>query len=63
MPHFGIDHNFPVQATGLPWPSAIRLTRLVEVDSRLIAGYDDWEVFLELGRRGGVDGFMYAFTA
>lgn len=56
--HFVLDQNFPVQATGLPWPPDVRLSRLSAIDPRLIAGCDDWEVFYGLARRDGIDGFV-----
>ena len=56
--HFVLDHNFPWQVTGLPWPEYLRLTRLADYDASLIQHYDDWQVLDALNRRGDVDGFI-----
>lgn len=56
--HFVLDQNFPRQATGLPWPPLIQVRHLEAVDPALIANHEDWQIFLELERRGGFDGFV-----
>ncbi|MGI8423978.1 MAG: hypothetical protein ACR2NO_07715 [Chloroflexota bacterium] len=55
--HFVLDQNFPIQATGLPWPQGIKLTPLYDFDRSLVANKDDWEVLLGLVN-AGVDGFI-----
>jgi hypothetical protein len=56
--HFVLDHNFPFQATAIPWPPAIQVTRLVAFDPKLIKNHDDWQVMLALYARGSVDAFV-----
>jgi hypothetical protein len=58
MSHFVLDQNFPLQATGLPWPPDLRVTRLSSLEPELTAGHDDWEILRRLDRRGDVDGFI-----
>lgn len=55
---FVLDQNFPVQATGLPWPPGIEVTRLNDLDRRLTRDYEDWQIFLELNDRGDVDSIV-----
>lgn len=56
--HFVLDHNFPFQAAAIPWPPAIRVTRLAALDPALIKDHDDWQVFLALHARGDIDAFV-----
>jgi hypothetical protein len=57
--HFVLDHNFPWLAVrGLQWPPILRITPLVDVDRRLVANHDDWQVLIRLAQRGDVDGFI-----
>jgi hypothetical protein len=56
--HFVLDHNFPIHATGLSWPSSLRVSNLASIDSSLVKNKEDWEVLLALSRRGDVDGFI-----
>jgi hypothetical protein len=58
LPHFVHDQNFPIQVTGLPWPPSVRITSLEAFDRRLNRDHDDWQVLVELHRRGGVDGYI-----
>lgn len=56
--HFVLDQNFPIQATGLPWPQGITLTRLYDLDRTLAANTEDWELLLALSKHSDVDGFI-----
>lgn len=56
--HFVLDQNFPWHVVRFDWPPALRLTPLRQLDSRLIAGYEDWQVLLALHQRGDVQGFI-----
>lgn len=56
--HFVLDQNFPVQATGLPWPAPISLSRLRDIDPALTRDHEDWQIFRALRDRGDVDGFI-----
>ena len=59
MPHFVLDHNFPIAVvTGVDWPPAPRLTSLETYEPRLIRNHEDWQVLTELARRGDVDGYI-----
>jgi hypothetical protein len=58
VPHFVLDQNFPVQATGLAWPPDLRISRLSSIEPDLVAGHDDWEILLRLDRLDDVDGFI-----
>jgi hypothetical protein len=54
-----LDQNFPFYITGIPWTRPnLRVSRLLDIDPELTHDHDDWEVFLALGQRGGVDGFI-----
>jgi hypothetical protein len=55
---FVLDQNFPWQATTLPWPRRIELVRLEDIDARLTAGVEDWEILASLAQRGDVAGFV-----
>lgn len=56
--HFVLDQNFPIQATGLPWPATISLTRLRDIDPALTRDHEDWQIFRVLRDRGDVAGFI-----
>lgn len=56
--HFVLDQNFPIQATGLPWPATISLTRLRDIDPALTRDHEDWQIFRALRDRGDIDGFI-----
>lgn len=56
--HLVLDQNFPLQATALPWPPPLRLSRLSTIVPDLVANHDDWEILIALQQRGGVDGFV-----
>lgn len=59
MSHFVLDHNFPIVVVeGLPWPDPIRLTSLYDYDPRLTRNHEDWQVLMELAKRGDVDGYI-----
>lgn len=58
LAHFVLDQNFPLQATGLPWPPSIRLSRLAEIAPVLTQGHEDWQVLMALEEAGGIDGFV-----
>jgi len=50
--HFVLDHNFPRLAVrDVQWPPIPRITPLVDVDRRLVANHDDWQVLLRLAQR------------
>ncbi len=55
---FVLDQNFPVQATGLPWPQGLDVSPLKTIDPGLTRNHDDWEVLRAFHRRGDVDGFI-----
>ncbi len=55
---FVLDQNFPIQATGLPWPQGLDVCPLTAIDPALTRNHDDWEVLRALHRRGDVDGFI-----
>ena len=55
--HFVLDHNFPTLPE-VRWPPSIAISRLKDVDHRLIEGFEDWHVLLALHQRGGVDAFV-----
>ncbi len=55
---FVLDQNFPIQATGLPWPQGLDVCPLTAIDPALARNHDDWEVLRALHRRGDVDGFI-----
>lgn len=57
MARFAIDHNFPVQIIGDVWPPDIELVRLADIDPQMIE-WEDWQIILELDRRGGFDGLI-----
>ena len=57
-PHFILDQNFPWYVVSFPWPSNIGITRLPDHAPDLVQSVEDWEVFLELSKRGGADGFI-----
>jgi hypothetical protein len=57
VPRFALDHNFPVQIISDVWPPSIELVRLGDIDSRMTE-WDDWQIILELDRRGGYDGLI-----
>jgi prepilin peptidase CpaA len=52
---FALDHNFPVQIISDLWPPSIELVRFGDIDPRMTE-WDDWQIILELDRRGGFDG-------
>lgn len=54
--NFVLDQNFPIQATQLPWPYGIILIRLSDLNPRLVANTDDWEILLALNRVEGIAG-------
>ncbi len=56
--HFVLDQNFPIQATSLPWPAPITMTKLGDIDRSLTRAHEDWEIFQALSERGDVDGFI-----
>lgn len=56
--HFVLDHNFPVQTTGIEWPASIQVTSLATYDRNLTKNHEDWEIFHALHSRGDVDGFI-----
>lgn len=56
--HFVLDQTFPVQGTGLPWPSTLRLSLLQDILPGMEGGHDDWELLLALDKRGDIDGFI-----
>ena len=58
MLEFVLDHNFPVQSTGLDWPPRLNLTSLWDYDRRLTRDHDDWQVITDLSHRGNVDGYI-----
>ena len=57
MPRFALDHNFPVQIISDVWPPSIELVRFGDIDPRMVE-WDDWQIILELDRRGGYDGLI-----
>ena len=57
MPRFALDHNFPVQIISDVWPPSIELIRFGDIDPRMTE-WDDWQIILELERRGGFDGLI-----
>jgi len=58
LAHFVIDHNFPQPVLNVRWPPSIQLAKVIDFDRRLVRDHEDWEIFLELDRRGGVDGYI-----
>jgi hypothetical protein len=54
---FALDHNFPVQIISDLWPPAIELVRFGDIDPRMTE-WDDWQIILELDRRGDFDGLI-----
>ena len=56
--HVVLDQNFPLQATGLPWPQGLAVSPLTAIDPDLTHDHDDWEVLRALHRRGDVEGFI-----
>jgi hypothetical protein len=57
VPRFALDHNFPVQIISDLWPPSIELIRFGDIDPRMTE-WDDWQIILELDRRGGYDGLI-----
>lgn len=56
--HFVLDQNFPIQATGLPWPPSMTLSTLRSIEPKLTRDHEDWEIFRALRDTGGIDGFI-----
>jgi hypothetical protein len=56
--HFVLDQNFPILVTGLEWPQTLQATRLLDHAPDLTRDVEDWQVLIELSRRGGCDGFI-----
>lgn len=59
-PRFALDQNFPLNILGsLGYIPEVALTPLQAVNPTLVAGHDDWEILLDLHKRG-YDGFITA---
>ena len=43
---------------GFPWPTDLVIRRLSDHAPDLVEAVDDWEVLVDLDKRGGVDGFI-----
>ena len=56
--HFVLDQDFPIQLTGLPWPTGLAVSALKDIGPDLTRNHDDWEIFRALHARGDVDGFI-----
>ena len=63
LPRFVLDQNFPLNIlTALGYIPEANLTALHSVNSALIQDHEDWEILLDLHRRG-YDGFITADSA
>lgn len=58
MSGFVLDQNFPSAVVPLPWPPTVKIGPLAAVAPNLIAGTEDWEIFIALDGHGGVDAFI-----
>lgn len=53
-----LDQNFPWFVAGFRWPADLRITRVPDYPPELVHAVEDWEVLVELSKRGDVDGVV-----